>query len=102
MSLRTVYQTLNDLVAMGELTMLQLGTGSTRFDPNLAHHHHLVCKSCGEVHDLELDFPDVKLPLDVRKGFQVHDTEVVVRGLCAACAAKAGTSGIGTTETASA
>ena len=34
-SLRTVYQTLNDLAAMGELVALDLGTGSTRFDPNL-------------------------------------------------------------------
>lgn len=101
MSLRTVYQTLNDLVAMGELTMLQLGTGSTRFDPNLSRHHHLVCKSCGEVHDLELDFPDVKLPAKVRKGFQVQDTEVVVRGLCATCAAKAATSRTRTAEAAS-
>ena len=34
-SLRTVYQTLNDLAAMGELRQLALGTGSARFDPNL-------------------------------------------------------------------
>ena len=39
-SLRTVYQTLNDLAAMGELSLLDVGTGSTRFDPNLDPHHH--------------------------------------------------------------
>ncbi len=33
-SLRTVYQTLNDLVAMGEISQLQIGSGSSRFDPN--------------------------------------------------------------------
>ena len=49
-SLRTVYQTLNDLAAMGELRQLDLGTGSARFDPNLDAHHHLVCDRCGKVH----------------------------------------------------
>src|SRR4051794_9824886 len=48
-SLRTVYQTLNDLSAMGEVQALDLGTGSVRFDPNLDVHHHLVCESCGRV-----------------------------------------------------
>src|SRR5947209_537038 len=51
-SLRTVYQTLNDLAAMGELVQLDLGTGSARFDPTLSPHHHLVCDGCGRVTDI--------------------------------------------------
>ena len=54
-SLRTVYQTLNDLAAMGELRQLDLGTGSARFDPNLDAHHHLVCERCGKVVDVYAD-----------------------------------------------
>ena len=61
-SLRTVYQTLNDLSAMGELSALNLGTGSTRFDPNLEPHHHLVCEVCGRIEDLHHEFPGVLLP----------------------------------------
>src|SRR6185437_3913486 len=56
MSLRTVYQTLNDLVFMGELHQLDLGTGSSRFDPTNEAHHHLVCTSCGKVRDLYADY----------------------------------------------
>ena len=54
-SLRTVYQTLNDLAAMGELQHLDVGTGSHRFDPNLDDHHHLVCEGCGAVRDVGVD-----------------------------------------------
>ena len=54
-SLRTVYQTLNDLAEMGEIQALDLGTGSTRFDPNIDEHHHLVCERCGLVRDVALD-----------------------------------------------
>ena len=44
-SLKTVYQTLHDLAELGEITSLDVGTGRTRFDPNVDHpHHHLVCR----------------------------------------------------------
>jgi Fe2+ or Zn2+ uptake regulation protein len=87
-SLRTVYQTLNDLAAMGELSSLDLGTGSTRFDPNLDPHHHLVCEVCGRIDDLHTDFPGVVVPRDGdTAGFEVTTTEIVFRGRCAECAA---------------
>src|SRR6478735_1670148 len=86
-SLRTVYQTLNDLAAMGELVALDLGTGSSRFDPNLDAHHHLVCDRCGAVRDLYADYADVRVPAPAVDGFEVRTTEIVFRGLCASCAA---------------
>ena len=87
-SLRTVYGTLNDLAAMGELRKLGLGTGSARFDPTGELHHHLLCESCGEVRDLHLDFTDVQVPARLREGFEVAAAEIVFRGLCASCASE--------------
>jgi Fe2+ or Zn2+ uptake regulation protein len=84
MSLKTVYQTLNDLAEMGEIQQLDLGTGSSRFDPNIEGHHHLVCTSCGRVRDLYADF-DVELPAAKRQGFAVDAAEVIFPGLCPAC-----------------
>ncbi|MCX7621176.1 MAG: transcriptional repressor [Acidimicrobiales bacterium] len=94
-SLRTVYQTLNDLAAMGEITQLDLGTGSARFDPNLSPHHHLVCESCGQVRDVYGEFDGVKIPKNKLAGFQVSSTEIVFRGLCPDCAAAAEYAGAG-------
>src|SRR5664279_5001809 len=37
MSLKTVYQTVHDLEALGEVDVLDLGTGSVRVDPNKEH-----------------------------------------------------------------
>jgi Fe2+ or Zn2+ uptake regulation protein len=85
-SLRTVYQTLNDLTAMGELSTLDVGTGSTRFDPNVDPHHHLVCDGCGRITDLHAEFPGVAVPRDGEaEGFEVTTTEIVFRGRCADC-----------------
>lgn len=86
-SLRTVYQTLNDLAAMGELQATNLGTGSVRFDPNTNPHHHLVCRGCGWVQDLGAEFPEVTVPAGHDVGFEVTATEIVFRGLCSRCAA---------------
>ncbi len=87
-SLRTVYQTLNDLAAMGELRQLSFGTGSARFDPNGEAHHHLVCDRCGKVIDVQADTSGLELAPAARQGFTVTDTQVVFRGTCAECVAR--------------
>ncbi len=80
-SLRTVYQVLNDLAEMGEIQALDLGTGSARFDPNVDSHHHLVCSGCGKVRDVY--GPAVDPPQGA--GFTVSSAEIVFRGRCDDC-----------------
>lgn len=84
-SLKTVYQTLNDLVAMGELHHLELGSGPARFDVNLDTHQHLVCESCGRTWDVYADLTELHVP-DAAADFSVAATDVVFRGRCASCA----------------
>lgn len=89
-SLRTVYQTLNDLAAMGELVALDLGTGSSRFDPKLGAHQHLVCDTCGKVSDLDVDFDEIAVPPGKEQGYIITTTQIVFRGRCASCVATSG------------
>ncbi len=85
-SLKTVYQTLHDLAELGEISALDLGTGSARFDPNVeSTHHHVVCRSCGKVRDIDADFPELRVPPGSAPGFDVLSAEVVFRGLCDEC-----------------
>ena len=86
-SLRTVYQTLNDLSEMGELNLLDLGTGSSRFDPNVGVHQHLVCTECGGIHDVHVVGVEQLSPVGGPNGFVLDDTQVVFRGKCAECVA---------------
>ena len=86
-SRKTVYQTVHDLEAMGEVAVLDVGTGAIRVDPNVEHgHHHLVCTRCGAVRDVLLDVADLRVPARYRREFQIEAVEVVFRGLCEACA----------------
>ena len=87
LSLKTVYQTLHELAEIGEVAALDLGTGTVRFDPNVeAPHHHLVCRECGRVRDLRLDFSHLTVPDGEEQGYELQDgPEVVFRGRCAEC-----------------
>jgi Fe2+ or Zn2+ uptake regulation protein len=84
-SLRTVYQTLNDLVALGEIKQFDVGTGAARFDPSTRAHHHLVCTRCRAMHDVHSDLAGLNLPSRQRHGFRISGAEVIFRGLCATC-----------------
>jgi Fe2+ or Zn2+ uptake regulation protein len=86
-SLKTVYQTVHDLEALGEVHVLDLGTGSVRVDPNVEDaHHHLVCTMCGRVRDLPMDFGGLHVPVRYRRDFTVDAVQVIFRGHCEQCA----------------
>lgn len=85
-SLKTVYQTLHELADLGEIAVLDLGTGTARFDPNVEDaHHHLVCRRCGKVRDLHADYSQLAVPPGADEGFEVAAAEVVFRGMCGEC-----------------
>ncbi len=87
-SLATVYNTLNELTGMGEISEIRLSDGTTRFDPKIGPgHHHLVCEGCGLTFDVEPRGTDgLSLPRAQRYGMTVDTVEVVFRGRCSSCA----------------
>ncbi len=98
-SLKTVYMTLKELEEMGEVQCLDLGMGSSRFDPNVdSEHHHLVCVSCGKVRDFQLSMSrDLKLQVPDEM-FSVSKAEVVFRGTCVKCRTNGGDSVVESSE----
>jgi Fur family transcriptional regulator, stress-responsive regulator len=86
-SLATVYNTLNELVAMGEVLELSTGAGPKRYDPNARRaHHHLVCTACGELRDVHPSHAE-ELALEPGElhGFELAGVEILFRGLCSSC-----------------
>lgn len=50
----TVYRTLELLEQLGLVTKTDLGGGRVMYHPvEKGHHHHLVCKECGAIIDLD-------------------------------------------------
>jgi Fur family ferric uptake transcriptional regulator len=89
-SLATVYNTLNELVAMGEIAEVRHSPGPSRYDPNAGSlpHHHLLCTTCGALFDVDAATVDVPA-LTAGGDFRVDAVDVLFRGTCAACQAAA-------------
>jgi Fur family peroxide stress response transcriptional regulator len=85
MSLKTVYETLRELASIGEIQMLDLGTGSARFDPNVGRHQHLVCERCGRTRDINIDVSGLESLAPQTDDFTIANVEIVFRGQCAEC-----------------
>lgn len=83
-SLRTVYQTLNELAEMGEVQFINVGNGAIRFDPNVEDHHHVVCDDCGEVRDVRVKGVTKLKPTGADE-FTITDVGVVFHGTCKKC-----------------
>jgi Fur family transcriptional regulator, ferric uptake regulator len=75
----------------GYLQRIELGSGTTRFEPIRAdgeHHHHVVCDECGKVEA----FADSKLEralheVEGKTGYTMSGHDVVLRGVCETCGA---------------
>jgi len=83
----TVYNTLNDLVDLGEVRLTSFDGGQTRrYDPNArVRHHHLVCTVCGEAKDVLFGHDVPALTKRDRHGFRVDTGHIVFEGTCPGC-----------------
>ncbi|MFF2777263.1 Fur family transcriptional regulator [Streptomyces sp. NPDC058052] len=84
----TVYNTLGELVSLGEVVELSTDGRAKRYDPNARHpHQHLVCTECGTIRDVRpTGDPLAVLPDSERYGFTVSKVDVTYRGRCPSCA----------------
>jgi len=84
----TVYATLDLLVELGLARRIDTGLGAALYDGGTEPHQHMVCRRCGRVEDLDggLDTERV-LSAAGCTGFRPEGAELVISGLCSACAA---------------
>ncbi len=88
-SIDTVYRTLWWLTGMGLVTTLGPAQEGTRFDANLARHHHFICSRCGLTRDFySEELNRLSLPEAVAAIGSIESTQVEVKGMCHACAAR--------------
>lgn len=87
-SLATVYKNLKTFVEAGMVREVSPHHGPLRVDPNLTPHHHLVCRVCKSITDIDAKFLD---PVRVRRappGFKIEQFSVDIVGVCSACSRK--------------
>lgn len=88
--LATVYRTLQLLEKMGVTCRMNFDDGCNRYE--LVHkdedhqHHHLICKSCGSVEEVEYDLLEaLENKIEDKYSFKIENHSVKFFGYCKKC-----------------
>jgi Fur family peroxide stress response transcriptional regulator len=82
----TIYRALEALVDLGLARRTHHFEASARFDGNTDHHHHLVCRRCNRVDDINHPGLNKFTPPSLGGiAFEILDYSIYLEGLCAAC-----------------
>ena len=83
----TVFRLLAEAADEGRIQRLKLNGSNDRYDITTCHHHHVVCRECGAVADVDMSFDDSSL----LKGATGHEDFVLLEGhvefvgICSKC-----------------
>lgn len=94
-SLQSVYDALSLLVAEGLLRRIQPSGSPARFETRVGdNHHHLVCRVCGRVVDVDCAVGAAPcLTASDDRGYEIDEAEVAYWGRCPDCVARGRTPG---------
>lgn len=86
-STQGIYDALHSLTDAGLLRRIRPAGSPTRYEARVAdNHHHLICRGCGEVCDVDCAVGDVPcLTPDTDHGYLVDEAEVIYWGHCPDC-----------------
>ncbi|TDD44386.1 transcriptional repressor [Kribbella antibiotica] len=85
---QAVYDSLHTLTAAGLVRRIQPLGSVARYESRVGdNHHHVVCRSCGAIADVDCAVGHAPcLTASNDHGFVIDEAEVIYWGLCAACA----------------
>jgi Fur family ferric uptake transcriptional regulator len=89
-SLQSVYDALGILVSEGLIRRIQPSGSPARFESRVGdNHHHLICRVCGRVADVDCAVGAAPCLTAVEDmGYEVDEAEVVYWGRCPECRAR--------------
>jgi Fur family ferric uptake transcriptional regulator len=89
-SLQSVYDALGLLVAQGLIRRIQPAGSPARFEDRVGdNHHHLICRVCGRVVDVDCAVGSAPcLTAADDRGYEIDEAEVAYWGRCPDCRAK--------------
>lgn len=83
----TIYGTLDLLDELGFVRRVSTPRGTAVYDPRVAPHHHVICRGCGRIQDIEAPVDSAAAERAARgAGFTVDHGQLQLSGLCADCA----------------
>ena len=86
LSLTTVYNTLGSFVEAGLVSAITITGTETRYEWASTQHHHLLCKQCGRIIDIDIQCPNARRKSI--KGYKIDEVHGYFKGICKSCLQK--------------
>lgn len=86
LSLTTVYNTLGSFLEAGLVSAITITGTEVRYELTTTPHHHLLCKQCGRIIDINIQCPNAN-----RKniqGYKIDEVHGYFKGICKSCLKK--------------
>ncbi|MCB0930978.1 MAG: transcriptional repressor [Mycobacterium sp.] len=88
-SRQAIYDVLNALTAAGLVRRIQPSGSVARYESRVDNHHHVVCRSCGAIGDVDCAVGEAPCLTPAESadidGFTLDEAEVIYWGTCPAC-----------------
>ena len=86
-SRQAVYDALGVLTEKGIIRRIQPAKSPALYEDRVGdNHHHLICRSCGETHDVDCALGETPcLIASDNRGFEIDEAEVIYWGICPDC-----------------
>ncbi len=86
-SRQAVYDALGTLTEQGLLRRIQSAGSPARYEDRVGdNHHHLMCRTCGQMVDVDCATGDMPcLTASDDAGYEIDEAEVIYWGRCATC-----------------
>jgi len=85
-SRQAVYDALNAMSEHGLIRRIQPAGSAARYEHRVDNHHHLVCRGCGSLIDIDCAVGEAPcLIAEHDHGYQIDEAEVIYWGLCPGC-----------------
>ncbi|GGV30344.1 Fur family transcriptional regulator [Streptomyces spectabilis] len=87
LSRQGLYNVLDDLARARLIRCIEPAGSPTRYELRVGdNHHHLVCRSCGRIEDVDCTVGHAPcLTPENDRGFAVDEAEIIWWGVCASC-----------------
>lgn len=85
-SRQAVYDALNAMAEHGIIRRIQPAGSAARYEHRTENHHHLVCRSCKKLIDIDCAIGEAPcLTAKDDHGYQIDEAEVIYWGICPDC-----------------
>jgi Fur family transcriptional regulator, peroxide stress response regulator len=85
LSLATLYKNVHAMMSVNLIREVKLSGQKSKYEIDKEPHAHLMCKSCGELKDIEFNTTSlIEKSIKIEK-YQADEVSIVISGICLKC-----------------